>query len=128
MKNISKIMAFALLTMILVGWVTKSEAWLDNLQQGRCERTNRLVKLGDHYSRVIQECGEPDAVTEVGYTTTSLADGKSTYIQKGRVVKCYGQEKTVNVEMWTYLNGWKKRPLVLRFEGGILEGISLGNI
>jgi hypothetical protein len=80
MKNISKIMLSDLLTINLVGWVSPSEAGLDNLQQGRCERTNRLVKLGDHYSQVIQECGEPDAVTEVGYTTTSLADGKSSYI------------------------------------------------
>ena len=128
MKNISKIMITVLLTLILVGWASLSEAWLDNLQQGRCETTNRLVKLGDHYSQVIQECGEPDGVTVVGYTTTSLADGKSTYIQDGRIVKFYGESNSVNVEVWTYLNGWKKRPLLLRFSGGILESISLGNI
>ena len=128
MKNISKIILAILLSLILVGWASLSEAWLGNLQQGRCESTNRLVKLGDHYSQVILECGEPDAVTVVGYTTTSLGDGKSTYIQDGRVVKFYGESKAVNVEEWTYSNGWKKRPLILRFSGGILEGISLGNI
>ena len=128
MKNISKIILTILLSLILVGWASLSEAWLGNLQQGRCESTNRLVKLGDHYSQVILECGEPDAVTVVGYTTTSLGDGKSTYIQDGRVVKFYGESKAVNVEEWTYSNGWKKRPLILRFSGGILEGISLGNI
>ena len=128
MKNISKTIVIALLAIILVAWASLSEAWLNNLQQGRCERTNRLVKLGDHYSQVIQECGEPDAVTEVGSTTTSLGYGESTYIRNGRVVKFYGQDKTVNIEMWTYLNGWKKRPLVLRFAGGVLEGISLGDI
>ena len=128
MKNISKIMLTALLTMFLVAWASLSEAGPDNLQQGRCERTNRLVKLGDHYSQVIQECGEPDSVTEVGYTTTSLADGKSTYIQNGRVVKFYGESNSVHIEVWTYLNGWKKRPLLLKFSGGVVEGISLGNI
>ena len=128
MKNISKITLSALLTIILVGWVPPSEAGLNNLQQGRCERTNRLVKLGDHYSQVIQECGEPDAVTEVGYTTTSLADGKSTFIQNGRVVKYYGESNSVHIEVWTYLNGWKKRPLLLKFSGGLVEGISLGEI
>ena len=128
MKNISKITVSALLTIILVGWVSPSEAGLDNLQQGRCERTNRLVKLGDHYSQVIQECGEPDAVIELGYTTASLADGKSTYIENGRVLKFYGESNSVRIEEWTYLNGWKKRPLLLRFSGGVLEGISLGNI
>lgn len=87
-----------------------------------------LVKMGDHYSQVIQECGEPDAVTEVGYATTSIVDGNSTYIQNGRVVKVYGERNKVHIEMWTYLNGWKKRPLVLRFAGGVLEGISLGDI
>jgi len=125
MKNISKIMVAAFLAIILVGWASLSEAWLDNLQQGRCEHTNRLVKLGDHYSQVIKECGEPDSVTEVGYTTTSHGDGKSTYIRNGRVVKFYGKNNTVHTEMWTYLNGWKKRPLLLRFTGGVLEGISL---
>jgi hypothetical protein len=128
MKNIPKIILTVLLTLFLVGWASLSEAWLDNLQQGRCESTNRLVKLGDHYSQVIQECGEPDAVTVVGYTTILVGDGKSTYIQNGRVVKFYGESNAVNVEEWTYLNGWKKRPLILRFSGGILEGISLGNI
>ena len=78
MKNISKLMLAVLLTLILVGWASLSEAWLGNLQQGRCESTNRLVKLGDHYSQVILECGEPDAVTVVGYTTTSLASGSGT--------------------------------------------------
>jgi hypothetical protein len=128
MKNISKTILAVLLTLILVGWASLSEAWLGNLQQGRCESTNRLVKLGDHYSQVILECGEPDAVTVVGYTTTSLGDGKSTYVQDGRVVKFYRESNSVNVEEWTYLNGWKKRPLILRFSGGILEGIRLGNI
>jgi hypothetical protein len=128
MKNISKIILAVLLSLILVGWASLSEAWLGNLQQGRCESTNRLVKLGDHYSQVILECGEPDAVTVVGYTTTSLGDGKSTYVKDGRVVKFYRESNSVNVEEWTYLNGWKKRPLILRFSGGILEGISLGNI
>jgi hypothetical protein len=128
MKNISKIMVPALLFLILVGWTSLSEAWLDNLHQGRCESTNRLVKLGDRYSQVIQECGEPDAVTDVGYTTTSIDDGNSTYIRKGRVVRFYGEKNTVNIEMWTYLNGWKKRPLVLRFAGGVLESISLGDM
>ena len=128
MKNISKIAATALLIIILVGWESPSEAWLDNLQQGRCERTNRLVKLGDHYSQVIQECGEPDAVTDVGYTTISYGGGKSTYIRKGRVVKFYGKSNSVRIERWTYLNGWKKRSLLLRFCGGFLEGISLGGI
>jgi hypothetical protein len=32
------------------------------------------------------------------------------------------------INEWTYLDGWKKRPLVLIFKGGVLEGISLGNI
>ena len=128
MKNISKIILTILLSLTLVGWTSLSEAWLGNLQQGRCESTNRLVKLGDHYSQVILECGEPDAVTVVGYTTTSLGDGESTYIQDGRVVRFYRESNSVNVEEWTYLNGWKKRPLILRFSGGILEGISLGNI
>ena len=128
MRNISKIMVSALLTITLVGWVSPSEAGLENLQQGRCERTNRLVKLGDHYSQVIQECGEPDSVIEVGYTTTSLADGKSTYIENGRVVKFYGESNSVHIEVWTYLNGWKKRPLLLKFSGGVVEGISLGDI
>ena len=128
MKSISKIMVTALLAMFLVAWASPSEAWLDNLQQGRCERTNRLVKLGDHYTQVTNECGEPDAVTAVGSTTTSHIGGKSTYIRNGRVVKFYGKNNTVHIEMWTYLNGWKKRPLVIRFSGGVLEGISLGNI
>jgi len=128
MKNIFMIMVSALLIIILVGWVSPSEAGLDNLQQGRCERTNRLVKLGDHHSQVIQECGEPDAVTDVGSTTTSLGDGKSTYIRNGRVVKFYGESNSVHIEVWTYLNGWKKRPLLLKFSGGVVEGISLGDI
>jgi hypothetical protein len=128
MKNISKIVVTALLIIILVGWASLSEAGVDNLQAGRCERTNRLVKLGDHYSQVLQECGEPDAVTDVGYTTTSYGDGKSTYIQNGRVVKFYGESNSVHIEVWTYLNGWKKRPLLLKFTGGVLEDISLGGI
>ena len=128
MKNISKIVVTALLIIILVGWASLSEAGVDNLQAGRCERTNRLVKLGDHYSQVLQECGEPDAVTEVGYTTTSYGDGRSTYIQNGRVVKFYGESNSVHIEVWTYLNGWKKRPLLLKFTGGVLEDISLGGI
>ena len=128
MRNISKIMVFALLSITLVGWVSPSEAGLDNLQQGRCERTNRLVKLGDHYTQVIQECGEPDAVIELGYRTTSLADGESTYIENGRVVKFYGESNSVRIEEWTYLNGWKKRPLLIKFSGGVVESISLGDI
>jgi hypothetical protein len=128
MRNISKIMVFALLSITLVGWVSPSEAGLDNLQQGRCERTNRLVKLGDHYSQVIQECGEPDAVIELGYRTASLADGESTYIENGRVVKFYGESNSVRIEEWTYLNGWKKRPLLIKFSGGVVESISLGDI
>ena len=128
MRNISKIMVSALLTITLVGWVSPSGAGLDNLQQGRCERTNRLVKLGDHYSHVIQECGEPDAVIELGYSTTSLANTKNTYIENGRVVKFYGESNSVHIEEWTYLNGWKKRPLLLKFSGGVVESISLGDI
>jgi len=128
MKNISKIMVLAFFTITLVGLVSPSEGGLDNLQQGRCERTNRLVKLGDHYSQVIQECGEPDAVIELGYTTTSLADGKSIYIENGRVVKFYGESNSAHIEEWTYLNGWKKRPLLIKFSGGVVESISLGDI
>jgi hypothetical protein len=128
MKNISKVMVTSILIIILVGWASLSEAGLENLQAGRCERTNRLVKLGDHYSQVLKECGEPDAVTEVGYTTTSYGDGKSTYVQNGRVVKFYGESNSVHIEVWTYLNGWKKRPLLLKFTGGVLEDISLGGI
>jgi len=128
MRNISKIMVSGLLIITLVGWVSPSEAGLDNLQQGRCERTNRLVKLGDHYSQVIQECGEPDAVIELGYRTTSLADGGSTYVENGRVVKFYGESNSVRIEEWTYLNGWKKRPLLIKFSGGVVESISLGDI
>ena len=78
MRKISKIMLTIFLAIILVGWASLSEAWLGNLQQGRCESTNRLVKLGDHYSQVILECGEPNAVTVVGYTTTSLASASGT--------------------------------------------------
>ena len=128
MKNISKIMVLALFTITVVGWVSPSEGGLDNLQQGRCERTNRLVKLGDHYSQVIQECGEPDAVIELGYTTTSLADGKSLYFENGRFIKVYGESNSVRIEEWTYLNGWKKRPLLLKFSGGVVEAISLGDL
>ena len=128
MKNISKIIVIALLAIILVAWASLSEAWLNNLQQGRCERTNRLVKLGDHYSQVIQECGEPDAVIELGYTTTSLADGKSLYFENGRFIRFYGESNSVRIEEWTYLNGWKKRPLLLKFSGGVVEAISLGDI
>ena len=53
MKNLSKIMVTALLIIILVGWVSLSEALFNNLPQGRWEGTSTFVKLGDNHNHFI---------------------------------------------------------------------------
>ena len=55
MKNLVKFMVNALLIIILVGWASLSETLFNDLPQGRCERTNTFVKLGDNHSQFIDE-------------------------------------------------------------------------
>lgn len=91
---------------------------------------NRLITVGDHYTKVLQLCRQPDYVKEwvEERIYRSYGDPFDDLYDHGRVEsgKIYGPgfvKRPVVIEEWTYNFGRHRFMQLLRFEDGWLKKI-----
>jgi hypothetical protein len=88
-----------------------------------CPGTSQRIRYGDHVTRVLESCGEPDFASGphlVQYRTKHIiraACKGSPEVTEERVVE-------VMVDDWVYENGLNQRTFYLRFENDLLRGLS----
>jgi hypothetical protein len=75
----------------------------------------RLISPGDHASKVLQFCGEPDAVQSRRAQRSFVADFGHVFLP--------GVAEEVVIEEWTYNLGSNRLMRLVRLENGIVADI-----
>jgi hypothetical protein len=86
---------------------------------------NRVVKEGMHEARVIDLCGEPTSVRELGYVLrpyiVKVPTGSFGHHGMRRVYGGYHQEMLVTEMLFNF--GPHRLMRLIRFEGGVVKSI-----
>ncbi len=106
--RMKKMRTLAAASLIVLGVTTASDAYAM-----RCG--TRLIARGDHISKLLRYCGEPDFVQ-------SRAAQRPYYDRYGLVLY-RGLHEEVLIEEWTYNLGPHKLMRVVRMENGVVSKI-----
>jgi hypothetical protein len=87
---------------------------------------NRIVSEGDHYSKVLEFCGEPTGVQErvilrEGPTRPRFrSEGPNGLVYEREVLQYERSYVEILVEEWTYNFGPRRLMQLVRFENGFV--------
>jgi hypothetical protein len=109
-RSTSRLLAVAAATVMLVGASLPAHA-----NAFRCG--TRVISRGDHASKLLELCGEPDSVQ------TRLAQRAFTTGRRHGYVYLPGFVEDVLVEEWTYNLGPNKLVRLIRVENGFVREI-----
>jgi hypothetical protein len=106
--RMNKTKALAITGLLVFGLSSASNAYAM-----RCG--TRLISKGDHMSKILKYCGEPDI-------TQSRSAQRSYHNRYGHVLYA-GFYEEVLIQEWTYNLGPNKLMRIIKLENGVVRGI-----
>ena len=87
---------------------------------------NKLARIGDDFSAVLDVCGEPYATYQLGTRYITVNQTSQQNYQSELVADAAEVTEAIQTEMWVYKPGQGKLKRILYFENGILVRVTYG--